>query len=469
MKNGKIRFLSIKTVLLFFAVLGIHGIAGHDTFCTTPDTFYINDAQTRAVKKPWTFIVYMAADNDLRNFAMRNIKQMCQIGSNERINIVVQLDIKMPGNKKVTQRFFITNEGPKRVNAKDPNSQAMDSGKPETLISCCKWAIENYPADNYALIFWNHGSGIIDPNFNRVVCASELFRYNPNSNQLELDRSVGFLDFMNTLNIQSDTQRGVCWDDSTGNYLTNQKLEAALNTICSTLLGNKKFNLIGFDACLMSMLEVADIIKKYAHVMTASEEVELGTGLDYSQVLRPFVSQIPTPQELGAHIAATYALSYQKITSDYTHSALNLDRITLLELNVHRVSQLLISCLQNQKNGSVKRALTACRNKNACTHFDEPSYIDLHHFYRNVLNNLTLFSFKTDEQNILINQLREALTEGCLIIEDVVIANVAGKNLSNAKGVAIYFPERGIHPSYRKTTFAQNNDWSVFLNQFMLL
>jgi hypothetical protein len=459
MKTEKISFFHKKIGVTLLTLL----------IATVQSSLCMNEEQTRAIKKPWTCIVYMAADNDLRNFAMRNIKQMCQIGSNERINIVVQLDIKMPRVKKTTQRFLITREGPIQVNTKDPYSQSMDSGKPETLISCCKWAIENYPATNYALMFWNHGSGIIDPNFNRVVCASELFRYNSTSNQLELDRSIGFLDFMNTLSIQSDPERGICWDDSTGNYLTNQKLDAALNTICSTLLENKKFSLIGFDACLMSMLEVADIVKNYAHVMTASEEVELGTGLDYSQVLHPFLSQIPSPQELGAHITASYAFSYQKITSDYTHSALNLDRISLLEHNVHKVSQLLISCLQNQRNSSVKQALAASRNKNACTHFDEPSYIDLHHFYRNVLNNLKTFAFKNGQQNALINQLHEALTEGCLIIEDVVIANVAGRNLSNAKGIAIYFPERGIHPSYRKTTFAQNNSWAAFLNQFMLL
>lgn len=462
MKRRETDFFHKKTILLFFSLCITHTIAANDSLIA-------NTNQTKTIKKPWTFIVYMAADNDLRSFATRNLKQMAQIGSNERVNVVAQLDIKLRTGKKVTQRYFITNEAPKQVNEKDPLSQSMDSGKAETLISCCKWAITNYPADNYALIFWNHGSGIIDPNFNRVVCASELFRYNPTSNQLELDRSVGFLDFMNTLNIQSSEQRGICWDDSTGNYLTNQKLDTALNTICSTILNNKKFGLIGFDACLMSMLEVANIVKNYAHVMTASEEVELGTGLDYSQVLQPFLSQSPSPQTLGSHIATTYALTYQKLTSDYTHSALDLDRIALVEHNVHRVSQLLLTCLQNQKNNSVKQALATSRNRNICTHFDEPSYIDLHHFYRNVLNNLKSFSFKNGEQPALINQLRDALIEGCLIIENVTITNVAGKNLSNAKGIAIYFPEHGIHPSYRKTNFAQNNDWSMLLNQFMLL
>ena len=39
--------------------------------------------------KPWTILVYMSADNDLRSFAASNIKQMASIGSNEHVSIGV--------------------------------------------------------------------------------------------------------------------------------------------------------------------------------------------------------------------------------------------------------------------------------------------------------------------------------------------------------------------------------------------
>ena len=42
-----------------------------------------------AARKPWTFMVYIAADNDLRAFAANNIKQMASVGSNQNINIVI--------------------------------------------------------------------------------------------------------------------------------------------------------------------------------------------------------------------------------------------------------------------------------------------------------------------------------------------------------------------------------------------
>ncbi len=52
-------------------------------------------------------MVYMAADNDLRAFAANNIKQMASIGSNNNINIVIHLDIRLNDNQKVTRRYYV--------------------------------------------------------------------------------------------------------------------------------------------------------------------------------------------------------------------------------------------------------------------------------------------------------------------------------------------------------------------------
>lgn len=419
-------------------------------------------------KKPWTFIVYMSADNDLRGFAARNIKQMAAIGSNQYINIVVQLDIRIAGERKITRRYYIEQGRILHVNANDPDSQQMDSGAPETLISCCTWAINNYPAENYGLVFWNHGTGICDPERGRIINATELFSFNPISNKLELDRSIGFFDFVNAINDEEE-RRGICWDDSTGNYLTNQALEYALGIIQRDCLGGGKFGIVAFDACLMAMLEVGNIMRKFAHVMIGSQEVELGTGWNYTHALSPFQEQALDINGFAQHIVNAYQQTYQHITSDYTQSAMDLSTLEQLEHNTHIVAQLFIDCLKQQKNGSVKRAIKASRDKLVCTHFDEPSYIDQHHFYSNVLANLRYFELNSPQATAQkIAQLSNALQEGCRLIQNIAFANKVGSNLSQAKGISIYFPERKIHPSYRKTTFALHNDWILFLTHYLL-
>lgn len=415
--------------------------------------------------KKWTFIVYMAADNDLKGFAARNIKQMSAIGSNEFVTIAVHLDIRTKENKKITRRYLIEKNKVTQVNENDPATQAMDSGDVNTLISCCSWAIKQYPADHYALIFWNHGTGFLDPGTGRIINPLELFTFNPSTNKLELDRTLGFLDFISA----PDNLRGVCWDDTTGNYLTNQKLDTALQTICSTYLHNK-FDIIGFDACLMAGIEIVDLTKKYANIMVASQEVELGAGWNYELALAPFNKGCPDSKTLASHIVNAYAETYTKITNDYTLSAVDLDRVDILESTINEIALLLAEALRKQKNGSVKKTIKTCRSKQLCTHFDEPTYIDLHHFLSNLQTNLGQFSLtnSADETHIK-NSLTKKIKDACTLIKKVAFANVAGNNLSKAQGISIYFPETNIHYSYRQTSFAANNAWLSFITQYLLL
>lgn len=417
-------------------------------------------------KKNWTFIVYMAADNDLRSFAANNIKQMAAIGSNQWLNIVIHLDIRLTNNQKTTRRYFIEKNKLVHINNGDPTSQQMDSGDEKTLISCCKWAIENYPAQHYALILWNHGTGILDPLRGRIFNPFELFTFNPATHKLELDRSVGFLDLINYM---SQDKRGICWDNSTGNYLTNQKLAYALKTVCANYLNGNKFSIIGFDACLMAMLEVANIAKSYAHIMIGSQEVELGTGWDYSKVLELFLRTNPSPEEFVKHTIHMFEKTYNNITNDFTQSAINLNLLDQLENNVDIIAGLLLECIRKQINNSVMNAIKASRNRLLCTHFDEPSYIDLHHFFYNLQSNIKHFALinKQEEYSYKEN-LTKKLEETNRYIEKIVIANTTGSNLRNARGISIYFPERKIHGSYANTLFAQTNNWLELLNYYLL-
>lgn len=452
----------------------------------------------RSSKRQTTIIIYMAADNDLRSFAARNIKQMAAIGSNKNLHIAVHLDIRIAGNKKITRRYYIEKNKILHVNAYDPETQRMDSGQPSTLISACKWAIEDYPAQDYVLVFWNHGTGALDPSHGRIISPTELFNYNPQLHMLELDRSTSILGNIDPTPSNQDSQdviwfleqqstdsaawqdiecdlptdandpRGICWDDSAGNYLTNQKLDHALTEIRKLYLNNKKFAIIGFDACLMSMIEVCNLLQKHAHIMVGSQEVELGTGWNYQKVLEPFLYRPLNKRDFARHIAHVYEETYNKITNDYTQSAIFLDDLNYLHENIDNVAKLLVESLQLQKNKSVHNAIRASKNKLLCTHFDEPSYIDLHHFFANLEYNLKHFSFGNQNRGKkIVQELRRLLDHGRAIIRKLVLANVCGKNLNQARGISIYFPERRIHSSYAHIPFAKENHWAQLLHMYV--
>lgn len=413
-------------------------------------------------EKQLTIIVYLAGVNNLGYFLRKNLSQLAEIGSTNNINILVQLDVLLPGHTKATKRYYVEKNKLVILNQNDPSTQSMDSGDPNSLISWCAYCIEHYRAQNYILILSNHGTGIIDIGQTRAVNPSQLFTFNPATNLIELNRSQPFLEFI----ASPESQRGICFDDITGHYLTNQKLDHALKTVCTKHIKGK-FKSIIFDACLQQMFEVGLLVKPYAEFMLGSQEVILAPGLDYYDVLKPFENKKIDFVPFAKHIVASYDNTYKKITHDYTFSAVDLTTIHFLEQNVYAVALLLVEGLNNKNTTLIRDTIKTSRHKFLCTHFDEPSYIDLHHFYSNLLTNLNRSQSKGEIQDRALKSttahLITALTEGLSLIKHTVVANVAGKNVSQAQGLSIYFPEYGHkHPSYK-----YSHPWSIFLDHYL--
>lgn len=415
----------------------------------------LDNATFRLEPKKYTIMVYIAADNDLHYFAWNNIKQLAQ-GAHQDATVVVQLN--EPGRQRKTQRYLVE-KGKATLLNKD-NTLKLDSGNQQTLIDFCNTAIQQFPADEYVLILWNHGTGIIDPLKGRTINPADFFVLNPSNLMLELDRSIGFLDIIAPL---EDT-RGICFDDTYQTYLTNQKLETALKTITEERLGGKKFAILGLDACLMAMLEVCDIVKNYTHILVASQELELGAGWRYDKMLQFFQQSSRFCTDFASHMVQAYHDAYSSITPDYTLSAINLDAINNVEQHVHQLAQFLIEALKYQRGNSVKNVLKKCKSG---VSFDEPSYIDLYAFCENLAKNCDKFDFNNEQYNDLCIKIKQSSHACMTAVRASVFANTAGNNLKFASGISIYFPERGIHGSYRKTDFAHHNAWIYFIASYI--
>ncbi len=416
------------------------------------ETFYVDPSYNSQPKKAWTFIVYMASDNDLFYFTKRNLDDMKKAGSNNNLNIVVQMD--PTGIEGRTKRLYVTKDKIYQTNYSQPSSfEKQDVGNPQTLIDCCEWAIKNYPADNYALILWNHGSGILDSVGGKLSNATALFRFNPATAMLELDRSISFLHFAQA----REDKRGVCFSDTYGTFLTNQKLEYALSRIIN-MLPKKKLDLVGFDACLMGMVEIANLLKPYVSVMVGSQEVELGTGWPYDTVLKPLTQQALSAQEFGVHITKAFSDLYKPITPDYTFSCIDLTKINTLEKAIDAFSSDILEALTYQEYDSVYRVLKTARAKNTCTHFSEPSYIDLDHFLKNVGESIPRMTINYAKQGIKEN-LKSSINAVRTAIQSCVLSSINGKNVVNAKGLSIYFPLYFIDKTYYQTSFVQETKW----------
>ena len=92
--------------------------------------------------------------------------------------------------------------------------------------------------------------------------------------------------------------RGVCYDDSTGNYLTDLKYKRAFDIIVNQYRAGKKIDIIAFDACLMADIEVAYTLQPYADYLVSSQETVPGPGFNYADILTPFLHSIPDTVKL---------------------------------------------------------------------------------------------------------------------------------------------------------------------------
>lgn len=433
----------------------------------------------------WSVLVYMQADNSLSEFADKDISEMIKgyqkSGPGEAFNVNTLVQVDYPQDKK-TWRFKVDGSG--KIEH-DSLSQEMGERPVEELVASAAWVKEKYTANHYAIILWNHGSGIEDyrkinsekiRNFNSIwmdIFAPDISHADNGKtvnkkNNVKVNANKAGLDDL------SELGRGILYDDSENTCLTNQGLSIAFSRI-KDILG-KKIDLVGMDACLMSMVEVAYEIKDYADVLVASQETEPGYGWDYTGIMAQLVSNPVwyTSSNLAQLIVASYGFYYASTDMQgYTQSAINLNRIDQLCANIESVAVGVLEC-KEYNSTSIKKALRTARLSSKS--FETASYIDLYSFYSELHKEITklrhdvenatatCFSFfcKPSPNYIpALDRLIQSLNEGIGLLGIVVFANVFGKNSEGSHGISIYYPlsAASVHSSYPNTSFAQNTHW----------
>ncbi len=361
----------------------------------------------------WTFIVYMAADNNLEAAGIDDFLEMAAAGSDANIDIVVQLD-RIPGYDSsygdwtTTKRFHITpGMTPDPANGIDIGEANM--GDPQTAIDFIQWARANYPAEHYALVWWNHGGGWL----------SDFSAHD-----------AGIEDF--------------CWDDSNGgDALTSAELYQILDTV--TAGGSQPIDLVGFDACLMAMWEVDNQIKPFAStVSVSSEETEPFDGWPYNTILNDLKANPTWPAAvLGADIVQRY---YESYGNNETQSAKDLGTAyTAL----------------NQAVDAFARALILF----------EPSYHDRYDTARDTAQSfggsfIDVYDLAA-RVSALINEPELDAAAGALMdaVEDAVIHEQHGPSWPGAHGISLYFPTSlGNWDAYEALQSSQLTYWDEFLH-----
>lgn len=375
-------------------------------------------------RRPWLFFVYIAGDNNLWPEADKNINQMVKASKTTNAYIVVQLNIKRDGQKKQSQLLLIQDgaivpQGPVTVE---------DSGDFKTLIKALSAAITHYPSDYVLVDIWNHGSG--------------------------------------SLNRSMMQHRGVCYDDTTGNFMTDRDYKQAFDVVVNQYLAGKKIDIITFDACLMADLEVGFTLQPYANYLVSSQQTVPGPGFNYTTVLNALASTVPSPATFAKSIVQAFDTYYKSSGQSYTLSAVNLKKLTTVINATTTLATVLTGLLKNDKSKSLTRAIKSAANNYNMPQLDEATYLDLY----TLCSNLYVQAPKAGLSKADAEKLKTAARTCMTAVAQAVFANVRSTDLSNVTGLSIYFADSryGMEPSYPELYWSEANPaWTNFLNSYL--
>ena len=113
----------------------------------------------------------------------------------------------------------------------------------------------------------------------------------------------------------------IAFDDTSRDFLDNVELKRVLAEVKRRT--GRTFDVLGFDACLMNMIEVAYQLKGTAQVVVGSEELEPGEGWPYHRVLET-LSPPTRRSPVRARPASSISTWTRIATSSVTQSAFDL-------------------------------------------------------------------------------------------------------------------------------------------------
>ncbi len=239
-------------------------------------------------------------------------------------------------------------------------------------------------------------------------------------------------------------------------------------------LGIDYFDVIGFDACLMSQLEVYTALAPHALYAVASEEVEPGLGWAYAAFLGQLVDNPEMEgDELVTQIVASYIDEDMRLedpeyvgnlSRQQAASAIN-PEVTLSAVDLAQIAPLnaaldgFVATLQTLDQNAVAQACTYAQAYESVFGDEFPSpYIDLGHFSQ-------LIQSGTEDARVLA-----AAEELDAAWQAALIAEKHGPERPGSTGIAIYFPVRAMYElagnlGYTEVAdrFAAESQWDEFI------
>jgi hypothetical protein len=410
-----------------------------------------------AVQKPnWTVLVYMVADtgDSFYQDAMKDITEMMKAGFDDRVRVVVHANAPSPWQ---TRCWKVT--GATKLEDGDAGDEigvaTEITSYSNGLLDFVQKSVDKYESENYLLVLWGHGEGIDwkeqvlanSPSGSRIIGSGK--RFAPGS-------------------------QGAIEVGELGKSLAELRLEKV----------PKDRVVVGFDACLMGMVEVFYEIHPYVGCAVAADDEIPDTGWPYTNILKflgsdQFLGSDPDkqPKALAENIVRLCAESYsdpdQNPESKVSFAACDLSKSPEVLEAMKNLTNELSACI---KERSVRDAVKKARD--FAEDLREKAYVDVYAFCSNLKSTIERTDGKEEFRRLssAANEVMLALN-GRFVSKFQFSDSYPYRYSKDAQAVSICFPEsdelvgsiaglRVNWGSYKDLTFCLTTGWPDFLKKF---
>lgn len=338
----------------------------------------------------WVVEMYICG-SDLEHMygaASKDIKELLQEKPPDNVKFVIEVGgtkkwKNSTFNEKKIGRYLYDKNGFRELES----IRDSDMGQSKTLAEFLEFSKKKFTSDHRVLIIWDHGGG---------------------------------------------TTGGACKDERTGNIISLNGLHGALATVYDANVDRPPYEVIGFDACLMATLSVANAFTGFGHYLVASQEVEPSSGWNYTGIVKGFQKGIGNDgKALGKVICDTYMQGCKECGMDETAtlSVIDLTRMPHLMAVYAKLGQeALVESSRAPKKFFSRYARQARITRNYGSNSRENGYTNM----------IDLGGFTASTKGLLPQNSADVLSA----LDAAVVYKVNGSNYKVAPpcGISCYYP-----------------------------
>lgn len=243
--------------------------------------------------REWTIMLYMAADNNLEGAAITDFNELENADFDESVTVLILLDRAenydaTNGDWQDTRLFKLCHDDNKNkalivsenldcqeLGLSRESLTELDMANPQTMVGFIEYSRSSFPAENYALLIWGHGTG---------------WR----------GADTDLTDIQNSC-------RAFAVDGTSSTYMTISQLSSAI----SEGMGDEKLSVLAFDTCFGLCLESAYEFSDCADYMLGTPSIVPESGWNYTGFLNQFAQSDKSLSSFIASAAENFCESYK--------------------------------------------------------------------------------------------------------------------------------------------------------------